>query len=190
MTVDWDLADNECQRSLTLRNLESATQGLVCVISRKIGLGPDSVASTRVQGWGDEPCQPTVRLPDWSELVASYSRMKSAWGWANGGQPILVCYIRKYVIIFGGIFPLTSPQPKYWGGVSPAGLTPVPRFTKYLTVMPELLSTYNGRLIYHTSYEERDAFLFLNVRFTCKIVKIVGKHLRKISARFRSRSPS
>ena len=41
------------------------------------------MASTRVQGWGDEPCEPTVRLPDWSELVASYSRMKSAWGWAN-----------------------------------------------------------------------------------------------------------
>ena len=57
------------------------------------------MASTRVQGWGDEPCEPTVRLPDWSELVASYSRMKSAWGWANGGQPLLVCYIRKYVII-------------------------------------------------------------------------------------------
>jgi len=31
----------------------------------------------------------------------------------------LVCYIRKYVIIFGGIFPLTSPQPKYWGGCVP-----------------------------------------------------------------------
>ena len=44
---------------------------------------------------------------DWSELVASYRRMKSAWGWAIGGQPILVCYIRKYVIILGGIFPLT-----------------------------------------------------------------------------------
>jgi len=23
-----------------------------------------AVASTRVQGWGDEPCEPTVRLPD------------------------------------------------------------------------------------------------------------------------------
>ena len=89
-----------------------------------------AVASTRVQGWVDEPCEPTVHLPDWSELVASYSRMKSAWGWANGGQPILVCYIRKYVIILAGIFPLTSPQPKYWGDVSPAspsGLMPVVR---------------------------------------------------------------
>ena len=74
---------------------------------------------------------------------------------------------------------MTSPNQNIGGGVSPAGLTPVPRFTKYLTVMPELLSTYNGRLIYHTSYEERDAFLFLNVRFTCKIVKIVGKHYEK-----------
>ena len=37
-----------------------------------------------------------------SRTVASYSRMKSAWGWANGGQPILVCYIRMYVIILGG----------------------------------------------------------------------------------------
>jgi len=69
------------------------------------------VASTRVQGWGDEPCEPTVRLPVWSELVASYSRMKSAWGWANGGQPILVCYIRKYVII------LTSPNQNIGGCV-------------------------------------------------------------------------
>ena len=29
----------------------------------------------------------------------------------------MVCYIRKYVIILGGIFPLTSPHPKYWGCV-------------------------------------------------------------------------
>jgi len=26
--------------------------------------GSNAVASTRVQGWGDEPCKPTVRLPD------------------------------------------------------------------------------------------------------------------------------
>ena len=76
------------------------------------------VASTRVQGWGDEPCEPTVRLPDWSELVASYSRMKSAWGWAYGGQPILVCYIRKYVIILGDI-PLDVPPTKILGGCVP-----------------------------------------------------------------------
>ena len=31
----------------------------------------------------------------------------------------MVCYIRKYVITLGGIFPLTSPQPKYWGGCVP-----------------------------------------------------------------------
>ena len=73
---------------------------------------------TRVQGWGHEPCEPTVRLPDWSELVASYSRMKSAWDWANGEQPILVCYIRKYVIILGDI-PVDVPQPKYWGWCVP-----------------------------------------------------------------------
>ena len=79
-----------------------------------VWMSSSSVASTRVQGWGDEPCEPTVRLPDWSELVASYSRMKSAWGWVNGGQPILVCYIRKYVIILGGYSPW-RPQPKYWG---------------------------------------------------------------------------
>jgi len=35
-------------------------------------------------GWG--------MTRDWSELVASYRGMKTAWGWANGGQPILVCY--------------------------------------------------------------------------------------------------
>jgi len=68
------------------------------------------------------------RLPDWSELVASYSRMKTAWGWANGGQPILVCYIRKYVMILGDI-PVDVPPTKILGDVSPAspaGLTPVP----------------------------------------------------------------
>jgi len=49
----------------------------------------------------------------------------------------LVCYIQKYVIILSGIFPLTSPQPKYWGDVSPAspaGLTPVdPLYTTAAT---------------------------------------------------------
>ena len=99
-------------------------------MNKVVGSLIGAVASTRVQGWGDEPCEPTVRLlPGWSELVASYSRMESAWGWANGGQPILVCYIRKYVIILGGIFPLTSPT-KILGDVSPAspaGLTPVHR---------------------------------------------------------------
>ena len=29
----------------------------------------------------------------------------------------------------------------------------------YLTIMPKLRSTYDGRLIYETSYEEREAFL-------------------------------
>jgi len=53
-------------------------------------------ASSRL---GDEPLIGLGVGGDWSELVASYSRMKTAWGWANGEQPILVCYIRKYVII-------------------------------------------------------------------------------------------
>ena len=44
----------------------------------------------------------------------NYSRIKSARGWANGGQLVLVCYIRKYVIIWGDI-PVDVPQPKYWG---------------------------------------------------------------------------
>jgi len=36
---------------------------------------------------------------------------------------------------------------------------PGARFTKYLMIMPKLRSTYNGRLIYQTSYEECTAFL-------------------------------
>ena len=91
---------------------------------------------------GDEPCEPTVRLPDWSELVASYSRMKSAWGWANGGQQILVCYIRKYVIILGGDIPVDVPSNQNIGGdVSPAssaGLTPVLWFFK--DILSDVLS--------------------------------------------------
>ena len=103
----------------------------------KIIIGPlrrrdAAVASTRVQGWGDEPCEPTVRLPDWSELVASYSRMKSASGWANGRQPILVCYIRKYVIILGGIFPLAPPNQNIGGCVPgiPGGVDASERWTR------------------------------------------------------------
>jgi len=38
-------------------------RGTTYVSARQMtGAGP--VASTRVQGWGDEPCEPTVRLPD------------------------------------------------------------------------------------------------------------------------------
>ena len=36
----------------------------------------------------------------------------------------------------------------------------------FLTIMPKLRSTYDGRLIYQTSYEERKM-----VQFTCKIVR-------------------
>ena len=39
----------------------------------------------------------------------------------------------------------------------------------YLTIMPNLRSTYDGRLIYQTSYEKRSAKSY--VRFTCKIVR-------------------
>ena len=39
----------------------------------------------------------------------------------------------------------------------------------YLTIMPTLRSTYDGRLIYQTSYEERRANSYL--RFSCKIVR-------------------
>ena len=38
----------------------------------------------------------------------------------------------------------------------------VARFTKYLTIMAKLRSTYNGRLICKTSYEERKDFLMCN----------------------------
>ena len=37
----------------------------------------------------------------------------------------------------------------------------------YLTIIPKLRSTYDGRLIYKTSYEERKDFL----RYDCKIVR-------------------
>ena len=39
----------------------------------------------------------------------------------------------------------------------------------YLTIMPNLRSTYDGRLIYQTSYEKHSANSY--VRFTCKIVR-------------------
>ena len=67
-----------------------------------------AVASTQVQGWGDEPqngvgCWRGTPLPT------------PAWRWANGGQPILVCYIRKYVKILGDI-PVDVPPTKILGG--------------------------------------------------------------------------
>jgi len=43
----------------------------------------------------------------------------------------------------------------------------------YLTIMPKLQSTYNGRLIDKTSYKERKAFLGYD--FTRKIQGIVGR---------------
>jgi len=39
----------------------------------------------------------------------------------------------------------------------------------YLTIIPKLRSTYDGRLIYKTSHEGRKAFL--RYRFTCKVVR-------------------
>ena len=46
---------------------------------------------------------------NWWRLIAAWKRLEAERTGA------LVCYIRKYVIILGGILPLTSPQPKYWG---------------------------------------------------------------------------
>jgi len=80
-----------------------------------------AISGANASSRGDEPSEPTVRLPDWSELVASYSLMKSAWGWANGGQPILVCYIRKYVIILGG-YSRWRPPNQNIGGCVPGGV--------------------------------------------------------------------
>ena len=38
----------------------------------------------------------------------------------------------------------------------------------YLTIMPKLRSTYDGRLIYKTSYKELG---FSETRFNCKVVR-------------------
>jgi len=48
--------------------------------------------------------------------------------------------------------------------VSPAALRPdlqniLRQFYDYLTIMPKLRSTYDGHVIYKTSYEGRKAFL-------------------------------
>ena len=76
----------------------------------KFSLG--TVASTRVEGWGDEPFEPTVRLPDWSELVASYTRMSERMATNIG-----LLYPKVHNNI-GGIFPLTSPNQNI-GGMCP-----------------------------------------------------------------------
>ena len=54
---------------------EDEVVGVAQIMNKMVGGNPavftsddeqvqDAVASTRVQGWGDEPCEPTVRLPD------------------------------------------------------------------------------------------------------------------------------
>ena len=72
----------------------------------------DVNASSRL---GDEPPNGVRCGRGTPELVASYCLMKSAWCWENGGQPISVCYIQKYVIIWGGYSRWRPPKPKYWG---------------------------------------------------------------------------
>ena len=44
-------------------------------------------------------------------------------------------------------------------------VTPGARFTKYLTIMTKLQSTYNGRSIFETSHEGHKAFLRYNFIF-------------------------
>ena len=48
---------------------EPGRQTLLRILSQEIASGCNNllvtaVASARVQGWGDEPCEPTVRLSD------------------------------------------------------------------------------------------------------------------------------
>jgi len=82
----------------------------VVVVQRELKVGGGRAL------WADCPPAWLKRL-----LVASYSRMKSAWVWANGGQPILVCYIRKYVIILGG-YSRWRPPNQNIGGCVPGGV--------------------------------------------------------------------
>ena len=71
-----------------------------------------AVASTQVQGWGDEP-------PNGVGYWRGTPLPTPAWGWANGGQPILVCYIRKYVIILGGYSRWRPPNQNINWGMCP-----------------------------------------------------------------------
>ena len=74
--------------------------------------------------------------------------MKSAWGWANGGQPVLVCHIRKYVIILGG-YSRWRPPNQNIGDVSPAspaGLTLVNRtYPRLIAAIQKLSRSDRGR---------------------------------------------
>jgi len=50
-----------------------------------------------------------------------------------------------------------KPKPQFWGAVYKMPL--LRQFYDYLTIMQKLRSTYDVLLTYHTSYEERKAFL-------------------------------
>ena len=91
-----------------------------------------SVASTRVQSWGDEP----PNGEGCGKGTPPHTSPPSVVRWEGSGQPILVCYIRKYVIILGDI-PVDVPPTKILGDVSPAspsGLTPVTAVTLHPSV--------------------------------------------------------
>jgi len=64
----------------------------------------------------------------WERNSPPHTPPHSVVRWEGSGHPILVCYIRTYIIILEGIFSLTSLPTKILGDVSPAspaGLTPV-----------------------------------------------------------------
>ena len=52
----------------------------------------------------------------------------------------------------------------------------------YLTIIPKLRSTYDGRLIYQTSYEERKAFLMYTIYMQNH--KIVADTCSSVSLRY------
>jgi len=95
---------------------------LYCATVRASGVNASSRLGGRTTEWGGV----------WEGNTPPHTSPPSVVRWEGSGQPILVCYIRKCVIILGDI-PVDVPQPKYWGDVSPAspaGLTPVVRASR------------------------------------------------------------
>ena len=106
-----------------------------------------------VVNWIQQWCETAILITGWIRVLITHSHCSFSTDWLSAAAIATHAPCNSALV---------QPHPQD---------TPGAWFTKYLTltIMPALRSTYDGCIIYQTSYEERRTNSY--IRSTCKIVR-------------------